>query len=99
MSEKFEGNLPPQEQDEKYSADFKSRVKEVFPDFTQLHEFLDSGSNNVGACLRDESNLSMKPGEIVDALEAGNQEKVLEAAKRAKTIGELYREWLELQKK
>jgi|GEM_PF-1314385 len=93
MSEAIEGNLPPQEQEEGYSADFIAKVKEVFPDWTDLHRLLDSGSEWVGRYLDDNRGFSMKPGDIVKALESGDQEKVLEAAKRAKKIDELYGEW------
>ena len=37
MSEKFEGNLPPQGQKEDYPEDFKTRVQAVFPDWDRMH--------------------------------------------------------------
>lgn len=99
MSEKFEGNLPPQEQKEGYSEDFKARVKEVFPDWDEMHEALENGSEWVGRYLDDSRGFSMKPENIVKALEGGNQEEVLKAAKRADKIGKLYGEWLESRQK
>ncbi|MDO8592753.1 MAG: hypothetical protein Q7R92_03210 [bacterium] len=99
MSEKFKGEVPPQEHKEGYSADFVAKVKEAFPDWTDLHKHLDSGSEWVGRYLDDSRGFSMKPDDIVKALEGGDQEKVLEAAKRAKKIDELYGEWLESRRK
>lgn len=99
MSEKFEGNLPPQEQNKGYSADFVAKVKEVFPDWDRMNQALDSGSEWVGRYLDDSRGFSMKPDEIVQALESGGQEKVLEAAKKAKKIDELYKEWFESRDK
>ncbi|MDP2585965.1 MAG: hypothetical protein Q8P29_03735 [Candidatus Levybacteria bacterium] len=93
MPEKFEGNLPPQEQKEGYSEDFKARVKEVFPEWDEMHKALDSGSEWVGRYLDDSRKFSMKPEDIVKALEGGKQEEVLEAAKRANNINNLYVEW------
>ena len=99
MREKFKGNLPPQEQKEGYSEDFKTRVKEAFPGWDKMHEALESGSEWVGRYLDDSCGFSMKPEDIVKALEGGNQEEVLKAAKRADKIGKLYGEWLESRQK
>lgn len=94
MLEKFEDEVPSQEHKVVYSADFVARVKKVFPDLDDLHKHLDSGSEWVGRYLDDARGFSMKPDEIVKAFEGGDQEKVLEAAKRAKEINDLYKEWL-----
>ena len=99
MSEKFESNLPPQEQKEGYSEDFKARVKDAFPDQDKMHEALDNGSELVGRYLDNSRGFSMKPEDIVKALEGGNQEKVLEVAKRADKLDKLYGEWLESRQK
>jgi len=90
---------PSQEQKKEHSTNFIAKVKEVFPIFIELHKFLDSGDDSVGSCLYSERDFSMKPDKIVEALENGNQEKILETAKRAKKINELYSEWLETRKK
>jgi hypothetical protein len=95
MAEKFNGEAPFQESKKGYSADFVARVKEVFPNWDQMKKALESGSEFVGRYLDDSMDFSMKPEDIIKAFESGNQEKVLEAAKRAKKIEELYAEWLE----
>ena len=64
-----------------------------------MHEALESGSEWVGHYLDDSRGFSMKPEDIVKALEDGNQEKVLETAKRAEKINKLYSEWLESYQK
>ncbi len=95
MSKKFEGNLPPQGQKEGYSANFIARVKEVFPNWELMDQALESGSEWVGRYLNDSQGFSMKAENIVKAFEGGNQEKVLEMAKRAEKIDKLYTEWSE----
>jgi len=60
-----------------------------------MDQALESGSEWVGRYLDDSRGLSMSPDDIVKALEGGDQEKVLEAARRAKEINELYAEWSE----
>jgi len=70
----------------------------VFPDWDRMNQALESGNVFVGRYLDDSRGFSMKPDDIIEALEGGDQEKVLEAAKKAKKIDQLYSEWLESQR-
>lgn len=99
MTEKFEGNLPPQEQEKGYPEDFKAKVKKVFPDWVELHKALDSGSELVGRYLDDSRRLEMRPKDIIEAFKSGNHDQVLKAAERADEIDKLYVEWLEFRQK
>lgn len=101
MSERFESNLPSQENERGYPEDFKARVKEMFPDWKEMHKALEDGSESglVGYYLNKFRGLLMEPKEIVDAFENGNQGEVLKAARRAIKIDELYNEWLKYRQK
>jgi hypothetical protein len=83
------------EKREDYSAEFVAKVKAEFPGWTELHEKLDSGSVWVGRYL-DDSRVSFKPKDVIEALEGGKQEKLLESAKRGDRIAKLYSEWLKI---
>lgn len=85
------------QQPQPYPADFIAEVKAVFPDWEKLHQALEAGSDFVGRYLDDSRGLGMNPDEIVQAFEDGNQEAVLEKAKRAKTIADLYSKWGQLR--
>src|SRR3989338_1969099 len=98
MSNKFEQGGQ-QEKQERYSADFVAKVKAEFPDWADIHKALDSGSEFVGRYLDDSRAFSMSPKDIVKALEGGKQEEVLEKAKRAERITELYEEWVDSRQK
>ena len=105
MSEKFKGEMPPQEHKEGYSADFVARVKEIFKDQPYSMQALEktleseSGIKLIGKFLDDARHFSMNPEEIIKALEGDNQKKVFEVAKRAKKAEDLYREWLKFRQK
>ena len=87
----------PQEKN-KYSADFVSKVKTEFPNWTLIKKALDSNSEIVGRYLDDSRSFSMKPEDIIEAFENGRTGEVLEAAKRAERIDRLYIEWNSNQK-
>ena len=101
MENNFEGGVPPQEYKKGYSEEFVAKVKAEFPNLTYLHEHLDAGDDFVGNYLDDSRSCSVKPGDIVKALEGGEQEKVLvlEAAKKADRREKLYAEWLDSRRK
>jgi hypothetical protein len=82
-----------------YSPEFIKRVKAVFPDWTDLHQALDSGSEVVGRYLNDSQGTPMRNEELVKALEGGKQQEVLEKAKKLAAIDELYSEWMEAYRK
>ncbi|MBU3925350.1 hypothetical protein KJ854_05475 [Patescibacteria group bacterium] len=96
MKNKFESGAPHKEG---YSEEFVAKVKAEFPDWADLHKHLDAGSDFVGRYLDDSRGFSMQPEDIVKALEGGEQDKVLEAAKKADRIGKLYAEWSESRQK
>ena len=52
MANKFEGGGSP-EKEKGYPADFVSKVKAEFPDWDELHQALDAGSDFVGRYLND----------------------------------------------
>ena len=95
MIEKFKGNLPSQEEKIEYSTDFMNKVKEVFPDSDpasdRMHKALESGGKLVGRLLQDVR--ARKSAEAVKVMESGDQEKIIEMARKVREIYELHEEW------
>jgi len=79
--------------------DFTKKVKAEFPDFTSLHDSLDSENEAVGPTLERFSYFTMTATEIIEAFDAGDQNRILEAAKKANRIAKLFREYKERFKK
>ncbi len=79
-----------------YPENFKKRVKEVYPDWEELHQALERGDRSVGSCL-DSSELT---GISLNAiLEATSLEELQKQARAQQEQIELYGEWVRLFKK
>lgn len=72
-----------------YSEDFKKRVKELYPNYTSLHEALDEGSKMVGMLL----GTPFKHMPISKILEATSLEELQEEARILQKKVDLYHEW------
>lgn len=86
------------EKKNKLPSEFILKVTAEFPNWSKIHKALDDKSENVGIYLDDSRHFSMKPEDIILAFQNGKAEEVLEAAKRANRINELYLEWQSNQK-
>lgn len=74
-----------------YPEDFKKRVKEMFPDWENLHRNLDCGSIYVGQILYADFSIP-----IDTILAATSLDELQDTAKAIKKRKELYSEWCKL---
>ncbi|MDO8669245.1 MAG: hypothetical protein Q7K65_03040 [Candidatus Buchananbacteria bacterium] len=78
-----------------YPEGFIARVKSALPDAKDLHHVLGNDYNHVvGRFLESLCVISMSPKEIVEALEEGRIQDVIDSANRADKFVQLYNEWL-----
>lgn len=96
-------HLPEEESGEQkvYPQEFIDRClaelpKKDYGGYEGLKEELERGSSLVTRYLGEKSGTRIDPEDIVEAFQRGDQEKVLEAAKKIIRIKELYREACEL---
>ena len=76
-----------------YPEDFKKEVKEVYPDFPEIHKLLDNGGDFLGRYLDDSSGTSIS---IKDILDATNLEDLQERARKMQRKVKLYIKWCQL---
>lgn len=76
-----------------YPEEFKAKVKEVYPDWDQLHESLDKGSVIVGRMLDNSRSRNVPVSTI---LKAASLEELKKEAQSIKKKDELYRDWRKL---
>jgi len=79
-----------------YTEDFKKEVKELYPDFPEMHKLLDNGGTFLGRYLDDscEGSISIK-----DILDATNLEDLQEKARYMQRKVNLYIKWCQLYDK
>lgn len=76
-----------------YPTDFVEKCKKVFPTYEDLHYLLNRNDKRVGELLYDAMGFSLDEEQIISMFRNKKEQKILEAAKRAKVKRELYREW------
>lgn len=74
-----------------YSQDLINEIKEVYPDFPELHERAEKGSIWVGRILQDSIPNGITPEEIMAATDL---EELKNKARIIKRKEKLYRKWL-----
>ena len=79
-----------------YPEDFKNKVKEVHPDWEELHQSLDRGSQYAGALLY--YNWYPDSISIDTILVATSLEELQEMAKAKQVDVDLYSEWVRLNR-
>lgn len=76
-----------------YPEDFKTRVKNAYPNWEELHRRLDSGDYFVGCYLDDSSSSAIS---LATVLAATSLEELQNKAKAEQEKVELYNEWCKL---
>lgn len=76
-----------------FPQQFIDECKEAFPDWKDLHEKLDQGSDVVGRYLDDSFTNSVK---VEDILAAKSLDEVQAMARREQKIGHLYAWWYKM---
>lgn len=76
-----------------YPEDFKTRVKNAYPNWEGLHRRLDSGDCFVGRFLDDSSSTTIS---LDTVLAATSLEELQNKAKAEQEKVELYKEWSKL---
>ena len=81
----------------KYPEDFIKKCKIVYPEWPDLHYYLDHHkTREVGRCLEVAKGLSIDEDQIISLFRNKKEHKILEAAKRAQEKRNLYTEWCEI---
>ena len=75
-----------------YPKEFKDKVKQVYPDFTLLHERLESGDEFVGRILNDCSGKCITNKEVLSL----SYKALKELAKKYNEQDNLYKKWYKL---
>lgn len=79
-----------------YSEAFVKKAKELYPDWVDLHYYLDKNDKVVGRMLEQSRGLSLDEDMIISLFRNNKQEKILQAAMRAQAKRAIYNEWVEL---
>lgn len=79
-----------------YPANFVAKAKKLYPNWTELHQALASGSELVGRYLDDSCDGKLDCREV---MKAESLREVKAMAKRELAKVELYSEWCELRRK
>ncbi len=79
-----------------YPEDFKNRVKEVYPNWEELHRGLDIGESLVGERLYNSALQASNSISINTVLAATSLEELKKEAEAADVKMNLYREWRKL---
>lgn len=76
----------------RYPDDFAAKVREVFPNSSQVEGWLRNGDVMLGRIL-DDGQTIFSGSQIVEAFEQGKTDDLLAQARKAKQVAELYKEW------
>lgn len=76
-----------------YPKEFKEKCKKVYPDWTQLHNFLDLNNPYAGRLLNDAALDVISPEDIINAT---SLDELKNKALAIKEKEELYSEWYKI---
>lgn len=79
-----------------YSEEFKAKVKSIYPDWQDLNNHLENGSEFVGRYLDDSSQGGLSPEEVMQAIDNQNVKALYEKAKTLAAKKALYGEWYDM---
>lgn len=76
-----------------YSDEFRNAVLEVYKDNSIIKDLLDKNDYFLGRCLNDSSYSSIGYETIIEMLESGKKDDLLELARHIKRLVDLYQMW------
>jgi hypothetical protein len=79
-----------------YPVDFIKEAKDLYPEWSDLHEALDFGQKIVGEMLEKVQGLPLDEDQIVVLFRYGNEKKILEIAQRTQRKRKLYNKWIQV---
>ena len=83
----------------KYTEEMKKMAKSLFPDNTQMHEMMRMGDPKVIDMVQSKIGFYFDEDDIIKAFRNKKEHRVLEMAKRAKAIRDLYQQMFMLMEK
>lgn len=83
----------------KYTDDMMKMAKSLFPDNTQMHEMMRMGDPKVVDMVHAKIGFYFDEDDIIKAFRNKKEHRVLEMAKRAKAIRDLYQQMFMLMEK
>jgi hypothetical protein len=79
-----------------YPESFVIKAKAIYPDWQDLHYYLNKNDKIVGRMLEQSRGMSLDEDMIISLFRNNKTEKILEAAKRAQAKRNIYNEWVAL---
>ena len=79
-----------------YPEMFKQKVLSVYNNSEQIKNLLDSGSPLIGDYLNATRRYRIPAKEIVDYIQSGNSQELLQRAQKFVVVEALYSEWCQL---
>ncbi|KOF57846.1 MULTISPECIES: hypothetical protein [Clostridium] len=79
-----------------YSEEFKSQCKDVYPNWNELHEALEHGSEFAGRYLNDASFDTINIDDVLSIEDMTSLKQLKEKALKIKKKKELYNKWCEI---
>ena len=79
-----------------YPEMFKQKVLSVYDNSEQIKNLLESGSSLIGDFLNVTRHSGIPGKEIVDYIQSGNSQELLQRAQKFVVVEDLYSEWCQL---